>query len=137
MLDKQPGLQPLSQRLKPSFWAAASARLKSCPDTKLTREHLSDRPLLIPMCDYNHSPRRHGDQGEDRAENSVSSALQLFRKLREKRGIVLAQSILQAYLDEMCVRFDNRQNPYLFRDTLLRLLQAEHLEYKQLVNNAA
>src|SRR5271157_2008900 len=35
-----------------------SARLKSCPDTNLTREHLSDRPLLAPMCDYNHSPRR-------------------------------------------------------------------------------
>jgi hypothetical protein len=23
----------------------------------------------------------------------------------------------QAYLDEMCFRFDNRKNPYLFRDT--------------------
>jgi hypothetical protein len=33
----------------------------------------------------------------------------------------------------MCFRFDNRNNPYLFRDTLLRLLQTEHLEYKELV----
>jgi hypothetical protein len=40
---------------------------------------------------------------------------------------------LQAYLDEMCLRFDNRRNPFLFRDTLLKLLQAEHLEYKELV----
>jgi hypothetical protein len=33
-------------------------------------------------------------------------------------------------------RFDNRKNPYLFRDTLLKLLKSEHLEYKQLVNAA-
>jgi len=33
----------------------------------------------------------------------------------------------------MCWRFDNRKNPFLFRDTLLKLLQAEHLEYKHLV----
>ena len=40
---------------------------------------------------------------------------------------------LQAYLDEMCFRFDNQKNPFLFRDTLLRLLQTEHLEYKELI----
>jgi len=44
---------------------------------------------------------------------------------------------LQAYLDEMCFRFDNRKNPFLLRDTLLRLLQTEHLEYKQLTQDAA
>ena len=40
---------------------------------------------------------------------------------------------LQAYLDEMCFRFDNRKNPFLFRDTLLKLLQTEHLEHKELI----
>jgi hypothetical protein len=30
-------------------------------------------------------------------------------------------------------RFDNRKNPYLFRDTLLKLLEAEHPEYKELI----
>ena len=43
---------------------------------------------------------------------------------------------LQAYLNEMCFRFDNCMNPFLFRDTLLRLLQSEHLEYKELVSAA-
>jgi len=29
-------------------------------------------------------------------------------------------------------RFDNRRNPYLFRDSLLRLLDAPVMEYKKL-----
>ena len=38
-----------------------------------------------------------------------------------------------AYLDELEWRFNNRDNPWLFRDTLLRLLDAKHVEYKELV----
>jgi ISXO2-like transposase domain len=65
--------------------------------------------------------------------NSVESAFPLL-----KRGIMgtwhrISAKHLQAYLDEMCFRFDNRKNPFLFRDTLLRLLQTEHLEYKELI----
>ncbi|MCH9035986.1 MAG: IS1595 family transposase [Chloroflexi bacterium] len=40
---------------------------------------------------------------------------------------------LDAYLDELEWRFNNRDNPWLFRDTLLKLLKAEHLEYEELV----
>jgi transposase-like protein len=65
--------------------------------------------------------------------NGIESAFSLL-----KRGIVgtwhrVSAKHLQAYLNEMCFRFDNRKNPYLFRDTLLKLLKAEHLEYKDLV----
>jgi transposase-like protein len=65
--------------------------------------------------------------------NTVESAFSLL-----KRGIVgtwhrVSAKHLQAYLNEMCFRFDNRKNPYLFRDTLLKLLKAEHLEYKELI----
>jgi transposase-like protein len=65
--------------------------------------------------------------------NGIESAFSLL-----KRGIVgtwhrVSAKHLQAYLNEMCFRFDNRKNPYLFRDTLLKLLKAEHLEYKELV----
>ena len=64
--------------------------------------------------------------------NTVESAFSLL-----KRGITgtwhrVSAKHLQAYLNEMCFRFDNRKNPYLFRDTLLRLLESEHLEYKEL-----
>ena len=39
---------------------------------------------------------------------------------------------LDAYLDELEWRFSNRENPYLFRDTLQQLLKAENLEYREL-----
>ncbi|MGA3371393.1 MAG: hypothetical protein ABSC48_06475 [Terracidiphilus sp.] len=40
---------------------------------------------------------------------------------------------LAAYLDEMEFRFNNRSNPYLFRDTLMRLIEAPVLDYKNLI----
>ena len=40
---------------------------------------------------------------------------------------------LDAYLNELEWRFNNRDNPWLFRDTLLRLLNAKHMEYRELV----
>ncbi len=43
---------------------------------------------------------------------------------------------LPAYLDEFEWRFDNRKNPYLFRDTILRLVDADRLEYKELTRKA-
>lgn len=40
---------------------------------------------------------------------------------------------LPAYLEELEWRFGNRENPYLFRDALLKLLCSENLEYKELI----
>lgn len=40
---------------------------------------------------------------------------------------------LDAYLDELEWRFNNRSNPFLFRDTLQKLIGAENLEYRELV----
>jgi len=42
---------------------------------------------------------------------------------------------LDGYVGEFEFRFNNRHNPYLFRDTLLRLLQTSNLEYKQLTSD--
>ena len=55
-----------------------------------------------------------------------------------KRSIVgsyhqLSAKHLDSYLDELEWRFNNRDNPYLFRDTLAALLSAESLEYKELI----
>jgi len=44
---------------------------------------------------------------------------------------------LDHYLDEFEFRFNNRQNPFLFRDTLLRLLTTEQIEYKELTKEKA
>jgi hypothetical protein len=43
---------------------------------------------------------------------------------------------LAAYLDEMKWRFNNRKNPFLFRDTMLKLIHSENLEYKELTKAA-
>ena len=64
--------------------------------------------------------------------NTVESAFSLL-----KRGIVgtwhrISAKHLAAYLDEMRFRFNNRSNPYLFRDTLMKLIEAPVLEYKKL-----
>ena len=64
--------------------------------------------------------------------DTIESAFSLL-----KRGIIgtwhrISAKHLQAYLDEMCFRFNNRKNPYLFRDTLIKMLEAEHVEYKKL-----
>lgn len=55
-----------------------------------------------------------------------------------KRSIVgsyhqLSAKHLDVYLDELEWRFNNRDNPYLFRDTLAALMSAESLEYKDLI----
>ena len=42
---------------------------------------------------------------------------------------------LDAYLDELEFRFDNRGNPYVFRDAILKLLVAETLPYKELIED--
>jgi len=39
---------------------------------------------------------------------------------------------LPAYLDEMCFRFNNRKNQFLFRDTLIKLIISPNLECKRL-----
>jgi len=42
-------------------------------------------------------------------------------------------SPLDAYLDEFEWRFNGRNNPYLFRNTLMRLLNLPKMEFKELI----
>jgi hypothetical protein len=42
---------------------------------------------------------------------------------------------LDAYLDELEFRFNNRENPYIFRDAMLKLLLAESLPYAKLIED--
>ncbi len=68
----------------------------------------------------------------DITTNGIESAFSLL-----KRGIIgswhkVSAKHLAAYLDEMTFRFNNRSNPFLFRDTLMKLIEAPVLEYKKL-----
>ena len=69
--------------------------------------------------------------------NGVEGVWSLF-----KRSIVgsyhqISEKHLDRYLDEFEFRFNNRNNPYLFRDTLLRLIASPNLEYKELTKEEA
>lgn len=64
--------------------------------------------------------------------NTVESVWSLL-----KRSIVgsyhqLSAKHLEAYLDEIAFKFNNRRNPHLFRDTLVAMLDAEVLTYAEL-----
>jgi transposase-like protein len=64
--------------------------------------------------------------------NTVESAFSLL-----ERGIIgswhrISAKHLAAYLQEMEFRFNNRKNPFLFRDTMLKLINTSNLEYKEL-----
>jgi transposase-like protein len=69
--------------------------------------------------------------------NTVESAFSLL-----KRGIVgtwhrISAKHLEAYLEEMQFRFNRRNSPYLFQDTLRHMVMAETLTFEELTSDAA
>jgi transposase-like protein len=44
---------------------------------------------------------------------------------------------LHRYLEEVEWRYNNRENPYLFRDTILELISCEPMEYRHLISQSA
>ena len=86
--------------------------------------------------DTNHESVNHEAEEWVRGDvhtNGIESAWSLL-----KRSIVgsyhqLSAKHLPAYLDEMEWRFNNRENNYLFRDTLIQLVSAETLPYQELI----
>lgn len=69
--------------------------------------------------------------------NSAEGVWSLF-----KRSIVgsyhqVSAKHLQSYLDEFEWRFNQRENPYLFRDTMIRLLNTPKMEFKELIDRGA
>ena len=69
--------------------------------------------------------------------NTVGSAWSLFKRSVVGSNHQVSAKHLERYLDEFEFRFNNRHNPYLFRDTLLRLISSENLEYKDLIKGEA
>ncbi len=65
--------------------------------------------------------------------NTIESAWSLFDRAVIGSYHKLSRKHLPAYLQEFEFRFNNRGNPYLFRDTLLALIRADALPYERLV----
>lgn len=103
------------------------------------RKHTDEHPAYWGVKQYRtHDSVRHRAEEYVRGDvhtNSVEGVWSLF-----KRSIVgsfhqVSEKHLDRYLDELEWRFNNRENPYLFRDTLKKLISAENLEYKALISN--
>jgi transposase-like protein len=85
--------------------------------------------------DTRHESVDHGKMEWIRGDVSTQGIESAWSLL--KRSIVgsyhqLSAKHLPAYLDEFAFRFNNRENPFLFRDTLLKLLSADALRYAEL-----
>src|SRR3954469_9200813 len=65
--------------------------------------------------------------------NTVESVWSLFDRSVIGAYHKLSVKHLPAYLDEAAFRWNNRENPYLFRDTIVRLVEGETLTYRGLV----
>jgi len=65
--------------------------------------------------------------------NTIESVWSLFKRSVVGTYHQMSAKHLPAYLDEMAFRFNNRDNAFLFRDTLLRMIDGETLPYAELV----
>ncbi len=68
----------------------------------------------------------------DTYTNTVENAFSLFKRGVRGTWHHVSAKHLASYLEEMEFRFNNRKNPYLFRDTILKLIASSNLEYKKL-----
>ena len=107
----------------------------TAPDTKAI--YTDDFPAYNGIGDENtiHETVNHSADEWVRGDVHTNSVENIWSLL--KRSIVgsyhkVSKKHLDAYLDELEWRFNNRENPYLFRDTLLKLICAENLPYQEL-----
>jgi transposase-like protein len=64
--------------------------------------------------------------------NHIENAWSLFKRSLVGSYHKVSAKHLDAYLDEFEWRFNNRDNEYLFRDTLIQLLNTPKMEYEKL-----
>lgn len=130
-------LQVTGGRDKPAIHNFVTDHISPGADTIITDDLPSYRGIDSPWRKHeiiNHS------QGEfsrgDLHTNSIENVWSLL-----KRSIVgsyhkVSVKHLDAYLDELEWRFNNRNNEYLFRDTILKLIGSESLPYQELVGSS-
>jgi transposase-like protein len=86
--------------------------------------------------DTEHETVKHSEGEYVRGDIHTNSLENVWSLL--KRSLIgsyhqVSAKHLDAYLDELEFRFNNRENPFMFRDTMLKLLLAETLPYAKLI----
>jgi transposase-like protein len=69
--------------------------------------------------------------------NGIEGLWSLFKQSIVDSYHQISAKHMDAYLDEFEWRFNQRENPYLFRDTLVRLLNTPKMEFKELIDKSA
>jgi transposase-like protein len=95
--------------------------------------------LGIADSDTRHETVRHSQEewvNGDVHTNNVESVWSLLKRSVVGTYHKISIKHLDAYLDELEHRFNNRKNKFLFRDTLLKLVNAEKLPYQELIKAA-
>ncbi len=123
---------------KPTLHAFINRHVKDETEAIYTDELLSY--LGIGDADTRHRVVRHAVEEwvvGDVHTNSVEGIWSLL-----KRSIVgafhkVSAKHLDRYLEELEWRFNNRNNPHIFRDTLRRIVNTDALPYRELVDTAA
>jgi transposase-like protein len=64
--------------------------------------------------------------------NTIEGAFGLFKRALTGSFHQVSTKHLDRYLDEFEFRYNNRKNPYLFRETLRRMVQVKALPYEKL-----
>jgi transposase-like protein len=103
------------------------------PKRIMTDEHLGYRGLGDD--DTTHETVTHSKKEYVRGDvhtNTVESAFGLFKRSLVGSFHQVSFKHLDRYLDEFEFRYNNRKNPYLFRDTLIRLMKGSALPYQKL-----
>jgi len=99
----------------------------------------TDESMAYPdFTDWNTKHRRVNHAAEEWVNgnvhtNTVESVWSLFDRSVIGSYHKLSKKHLPAYLDEAAFRWNNRGNAFLFRDTILRLVEADTLTYEGLV----
>ncbi len=111
----------------------------TAPDTAniYTDEHVGYRGIQDHDTKHgtvNHSKEEwvHGDVHT----NGIESVWSLLKRSVVGTYHKVSVKHLDAYVDELEHRFNNRENKFLFRDTLLKLVKAEKLTYSELTKAA-
>ena len=109
----------------------------TAPDTEAI--YTDDWPAYRGIADHDtkHETVNHSAEEWVRGDvhtNTVEGIWSLFKRSVVGSYHKLSTKHLDAYLDELEWRFNNRDNPYLFRDTLLKLINSENLSYVELVS---
>jgi transposase-like protein len=86
--------------------------------------------------DTEHETVKHREKEWARGEVHTNSLENVWSLL--KRSIIgsyhqVSAKHLDAYLDELEFRFNNRENPHMFRDAMCKLLVANNLPYAKLI----